>query len=258
MQQTRALIESQGYQVIYGDTDSTFVWLKRAHDNDEAIEIGRKLAQLVNHWWQNHLQQTLGLTSALELQFETHYCRFLMPTIRGAEQGSKKRYTGMAQTPDGEKIVYKGLETVRTDWTPLAQQFQQQLYARIFRQQPYQAWLREYVEKTLNGEFDDLLVYRKRLRRPLSDYQKNVPPHVRAARLSDDYNRQIGRPLQYQNGGWISYVMTLNGPEPLETRHSTLDYTHYVERQLQPVADAILPFLQDDFSSLINGQMGLF
>ncbi|WP_440867146.1 DNA polymerase II [Symbiopectobacterium purcellii] len=258
MQQTRALIESQGYQVIYGDTDSTFVWLKRAHENDEAIEIGHKLAQLVNHWWQNHLQQTLGLTSALELQFETHYCRFLMPTIRGAEQGSKKRYAGMAQTPDGEKMVYKGLETVRTDWTPLAQQFQQQLYARIFRQQPYQAWLREYVEKTLSGEFDDLLVYRKRLRRPLSDYQKNVPPHVRAARLADDYNLQIGRPLQYQNGGWISYVMTLNGPEPLETRHSTLDYTHYVERQLQPVADAILPFLQDDFSSLITGQMGLF
>ncbi|MCW2476060.1 DNA polymerase II [Candidatus Symbiopectobacterium sp. NZEC151] len=258
MQQTRALIEAQGYQVIYGDTDSTFVWLKRAHDNDEAIEIGRKLAQLVNHWWQNHLQQTVGLTSALELQFETHYCRFLMPTIRGAEQGSKKRYAGMAQTPDGEKIVYKGLETVRTDWTPLAQQFQQQLYARIFRQQPYQTWLREYVEKTLNGEFDDLLVYRKRLRRPLSDYQKNVPPHVRAARLADDYNRQIGRPLQYQNGGWISYVMTQSGPEPMETRHSTLDYTHYVERQLQPVADAILPFLQDDFSSLITGQMGLF
>jgi DNA polymerase elongation subunit (family B) len=29
MRQTKALIESQGYDVIYGDTDSTFVWLKR-------------------------------------------------------------------------------------------------------------------------------------------------------------------------------------------------------------------------------------
>lgn len=28
MRQTRELIEAQGYQVIYGDTDSTFVWLK--------------------------------------------------------------------------------------------------------------------------------------------------------------------------------------------------------------------------------------
>lgn len=29
MRQTKALIEAQGYDVIYGDTDSTFVWLKR-------------------------------------------------------------------------------------------------------------------------------------------------------------------------------------------------------------------------------------
>ena len=29
MRQTKALIEAKGYDVIYGDTDSTFVWLKR-------------------------------------------------------------------------------------------------------------------------------------------------------------------------------------------------------------------------------------
>ncbi len=31
MRQTKALIEAKGYDVIYGDTDSTFVWLKRPH-----------------------------------------------------------------------------------------------------------------------------------------------------------------------------------------------------------------------------------
>ncbi|MBJ7222827.1 MULTISPECIES: DNA polymerase II [unclassified Brenneria] len=258
MLKTRELIEAQGYQVIYGDTDSTFVWLTRPHTEQEAAVIGKKLVRQVNQWWQTHLRQTHGLTSALELEFETHFRRFLMPTIRGAEQGSKKRYAGMIATPQGEKMVFKGLETVRTDWTPLAQQFQQQLYLLIFQQKPYQEWLREYVGKTLNGEFDALLIYRKRLRRRLDDYQRNVPPHARAARIADDYNRQQGRPLQYQNGGWISYVITTNGPEPLETRRSPLDYQHYVERQLQPVADAILPFLHDDFATLITGQMGLF
>nr|WP_113865463.1 DNA polymerase II [Brenneria salicis]NMN90509.1 DNA polymerase-2 [Brenneria salicis ATCC 15712 = DSM 30166]RBP64836.1 DNA damage-inducible DNA polymerase II [Brenneria salicis ATCC 15712 = DSM 30166]RLM31559.1 DNA polymerase II [Brenneria salicis ATCC 15712 = DSM 30166] len=258
MRKTRELIEEQGYEVIYGDTDSTFVWLKRAHTEEEAAQIGNALVRHVNHWWREHLQQTQRLTSALELEFEIHFCRFLMPTIRGAEQGSKKRYAGMIATPQGEKMVFKGLETVRTDWTPLAQQFQQQLYLRIFQQKPYQAWLREYVSKTLNGGFDDLLIYRKRLRRRLDDYQRNVPPHARAAKIADDYNRQQGRPLQYQNGGWINYVITINGPEPLETRHSPLDYQHYVERQLQPVADAILPFLHDDFATLVTGQMGLF
>ncbi|BFO08235.1 hypothetical protein GGER_07450 [Serratia rubidaea] len=89
MRQTRSLIEARGYQVIYGDTDSTFVWLKQAHDEQQATQIGRELVQYVNQWWQQHLQQQYQLTSALELEFETHYSRFLMPTIRGAEQGSK-------------------------------------------------------------------------------------------------------------------------------------------------------------------------
>ncbi|AIR70608.1 DNA polymerase II [Dickeya fangzhongdai] len=258
MRQTRSLIEAKGYQVIYGDTDSTFVWLKRAHREDEADAIGRELVAYINDWWQQHLHQQHGLNSALEMEYETHFHRFLMPTIRGAELGSKKRYAGMTITGQGEQMVFKGLETVRSDWTPLAQQFQQQLYQRIFHREPYQEWVREYVAKTLNGEHDDLLVYRKRLRHKLSDYQRNVPPQVRAARMADDYNRQHDRPLQYQSGGWISYVITVNGPEPLENRRSPLDYSHYVEKQLQPVADAILPFIHDDFATLITGQMGLF
>lgn len=259
MLRTRQLIEAQGHTVIYGDTDSTFVWLRRAHGQEEAAQIGRALVDHVNHWWREHVQQEYGLESALELQFETHYKRFLMPTIRGAEEGSKKRYAGLVTRADGtDEMVYKGLETVRTDWSPLARQFQQELYSRIFHRQPYQDYVRDYVRKTLAGEFDDRLIYRKRLRRTLDDYERNVPPHVRAARIADDYNDQQGRPRQYQNGGWISYVITVAGPEPLEIRSAPIDYDHYVTRQLQPVADAILPFVDDDFSTLIGGQLGLF
>jgi DNA polymerase-2 len=259
MLRTRQLIEAQGHAVIYGDTDSTFVWLRRAHDQEEAAQIGRSLVDHVNQWWREHVQEEYGLQSALELQYETHYKRFLMPTIRGAEEGSKKRYAGLVTRADGrEEMVYKGLETVRTDWSLLARQFQQELYLRIFQRQPYQEYVRDYVRKTLAGEFDDRLIYRKRLRRTLDDYQRNVPPHVRAARIADDYNDRQGRPRQYQNGGWISYVITVAGPEPLEIRSAPIDYDHYISRQLQPVADAILPFVDDDFSTLIGGQLGLF
>ena len=259
MRRTRELIEAQGYAVIYGDTDSTFVWLKRAHSDEDAAQIGRNLVAQVNQWWREHLQQELGLNSALELQFETHFSRFLMPTIRGAEEGSKKRYAGLVTKADGsQEMIYKGLETVRSDWSPLAQDFQQELYRRIFDRVPYQDYVRDYVRRTLAGELDDRLVYRKRLRRQLGDYQRNVPPHVRAARLADEYNDAQGRPRQYQSGGWISYVITLAGPEPLEIRRAPIDYDHYITRQLQPVADAILPFVQDDFSTLIGGQLGLF
>ena len=259
MRQTRELVEAQGYEVIYGDTDSTFVWLGSAHGQEDAGRIGRALVQHVNDWWREHLQTAFGLQSALELQYETHFTRFLMPTIRGAEEGSKKRYAGLVVHSDGrEEMVYKGLETVRSDWSPLARRFQQELYQRIFHRQPHQDYIRDYVRRILSGEFDELLIYRKRLRRQLDDYERNVPPHVRAARLADEYNDRMNRPRQYQRGGWISYVISVNGPEPLEVRHAPIDYDHYVTRQLQPVADAILPFVNDDFSTLVGGQMGLF
>jgi DNA polymerase-2 len=259
MHLTRKLIEDQGYQVIYGDTDSTFVWLKHAHTNQQADDIGRALVSHVNQWLGHYMRQEFDLDNALELQYETHYRRFLMPTIRGSELGSKKRYAGLITTADGgEEMIYKGLETVRSDWTPLAQQFQQALYLRIFKGEAYQDYVRDYARRTASGEFDELLVYRKRLRRSLGDYERNVPPQVRAARIADEYNRAQGRPLQYQNGGWIRYVMTLAGPEPLEVRRSPIDYEHYLSRQLQPVADAILPFVRDDFESLTSAQQTLF
>ncbi len=257
MRKTKELVESQGYDVIYGDTDSTFVWLKRAHNEEDAARIGRELVKFVNAWWSAELQKQ-GLTSAMELEFETHFCRFLMPTIRGTETGSKKRYAGMIQTGDEQKMVFKGLETVRTDWTPLAQQFQQTLFLRIFRNEPYQDFIRETIDKLMAGEFDDRLVYRKQLRRPLAEYQRNIPPHVRAARLADEHNARLGRPLQYQSRGSIKYVWTTSGPEPLAYQQSPLDYEHYLTKQLEPIADGILPFVHDDFATLLTGQLGLF
>jgi DNA polymerase-2 len=259
MHRTRELIEAQGYQVIYGDTDSTFVWLGRAHADGDADHIGRALVVHVNEWWREHLREELGLECALELEYEVHYRRFLMPTVRGSDEGSKKRYAGLVTKPDGsEEMVYKGLETVRTDWTPLAQQFQQGLYLRIFKGEPYEDYVRDYVTRTMRGEFDEMLVYRKRLRRPLADYERNVPPHVRAARMADEHHQGQGRPAQYRNGGWIRYLMTVAGPEPLEMQRSPIDYEHYLTRQLEPVADAILPFLGDSFARMTSKQQELF
>lgn len=257
MLQTKALIEAEGYDVIYGDTDSTFVWLKHQHSEEAAAKIGQHLVETVNRWWTAHMQQQ-GLESALELEFETHFCRFLMPTIRGTDQGSKKRYAGMIQEGDTQRMVFKGLETVRTDWTPLAQQFQQSLYLRIFRNEPYQDYVRETIASLMAGELDAQLVYRKRLRRPLAEYERNVPPHVRAARLADEENQKRGRAPQYQNRGTIKYLWTTSGPEPVDYQRSPLDYDHYLTKQLQPVADGILPFLDDDFATLMTGQLGLF
>ncbi|CAN7535604.1 DNA polymerase II [Pseudoduganella sp. LjRoot289] len=259
MKLTRELVEREGYDVIYGDTDSIFIWLKKEYGNGEALAIGQGLADKINLWWKDTLQRELGLESQLEIEFDTHFRKFFMPTIRGSELGSKKRYAGLSANAQGEEeVIYRGLEVARSDWTPLAHQFQKGLFNRIFRNEPYQDYVRDYARKTVSGEYDDLLVYRKRLRHRLDEYQVNVPPQVRAARLADAYNQSLQRPLRYQNGGWISYVMTTGGPEPLEVVKSSIDYQHYVSKQLQPIADAILLPLHDSFAGLTTSQGNLF
>ena len=140
----------------------------------------------MNAWWQAQVREEFQLESALEVQFETHYKRFLMPTVRGSDKGSKKRYAGVVETRGSDRLVFKGLETVRTDWTRLAREFQEELYRRIFMQQDYADYVKDLTARVLAGELDDQLVYRKRLRRKLVDYERNIPPHVQAARLCEE------------------------------------------------------------------------
>jgi len=245
--ESRDFIENSGYQVIYGDTDSLFVHIAKAQDAKECHQIGESLMTSLNEWWTKRLQEEFKLTSNLEVEFETHFQRFLMPTVRGMATGSKKRYAGMVSGKNGQaELLVKGLEAARTDWTPLAREFQRELLTRVFTDQPFEDYVRNTAEQLKNGELDDLLVYRKRLRRPLSDYQRNVPPHVQAARKLK------------KSGSWIKYVITRNGPEPVDALESAPDYQHYLEKQLAPAADGILQFMDTSFGTLTDSQMQMF
>ncbi|NHN37567.1 DNA polymerase II [Pseudomaricurvus alcaniphilus] len=258
---SRELIEELGHRVIYGDTDSVFVCLEGAAGKSlaEINEQGTALASYLNAWWSEHLQQHYQLQSFLEIEYETHYSRFLMPTIRGMETGSKKRYAGLIERGNGEpQLVFKGLEAVRTDWTPLAREFQRELYRRVFLELPYE----DYIFETLNDiraqKLDAKLYYRKRIRRHLADYTRNVPPHVQAARKADDWLRANGNKPRYERGGWIRYALTVNGAEPLERLLSPLDYELLIERQIAPIVDGIVQFLGTSFARIAGRQIGLF
>jgi DNA polymerase-2 len=253
LNRTRDAIEAAGHRVIYGDTDSVFVWIQEARSDEQAEAAGRLLERDLNVWWTDRIREEFGLESVLELQFETHFKRFLMPTIRGSEKGSKKRYAGVVPGKGGDQLVFKGLESVRTDWTRLARTFQEELYGRIFREECYADYVKDVTARLLAGDEDPQLVYRKRLRRRLDDYQRNVPPHVQAARLC----AERGLPVPTR-GSWVEYVITTSGAEPAARPLAPLDYQHYVDRQLAPVADGILGFVGSSFSALTEKQIGLF
>ena len=268
MKQTVRLIEAEGYQVIYGDTDSVFVALGYSAAAQQADAIGKSLSEKINRYWEVSLQQQYAITSFLEMEYETHFLKFFMPTIRGSEKGSKKRYAGLLCTAGAEqnKIVYKGLETVRTDWTPLAREVQQELYRRVFNNEPYNHFLQEIIKRLKSGQLDNKLVYRKRLRQQLSAYQKHIPPHAQAAIKARAYAGAhesnalpgSGKKQPYQNGGWVEYVITVNGPETLEFQTSPLDYQHYINRQIAPVVESLLQALGDSLEQITQDQYELF
>lgn len=255
-------IRQQGFDVIYGDTDSVFVWIKKTVTDEQADIIGNNLIIDINQYFAEKFQQEYGIKSYLELEYETHYRQFFMPALRGSDTGSKKRYAGLkaGYGCDGkDEVVFKGLEVVRSDWTRLAKIFQRELFSRYFKNIDYHQWLANFVSQCLAGEFNDLLIYRKRLRRPLSDYQYSQPPHAKAAKKYDEQRRQQGLHEKFKTrGGWIDYIMTKNGPEPIQYQSSAIDYYHYIDKQLIPIADALFQFTGEDFGTISGLQPSLF
>ncbi|MGK0247436.1 MAG: DNA polymerase-2 [Oleispira sp.] len=269
IQRSAQWIETQGYDVIYGDTDSVFVWLKEKKTQTQADAIGKQLSTDLNGWWRDTIQHEHQLQSLLEIEYETHYHRFFMPSIRGAETGSKKRYAGTVQKVliNGgltTETIFKGLEAVRSDWTPLAREFQRQLFQHVFSEQPFKEWMKTEVADLMAGHKNQQLIYRKRLRQPLGEYQRNVPPHAKAAAVLELWRKRQGLPLLYQDrGGWVQYLMTTSGPQPLDVYNSAggalkIDYQHYLEKQLAPVCDGLLALYNTSFAKICGQQMTLF
>ncbi len=260
LKRTGSWIEDKGYQVIYGDTDSIFVSIGNDKSSQQAKQIGIELQGLVNERWRNVLLQDFNISSQLDIEFETHFSKFLMPTIRGynlagqkKKVGTKKRYAGLV---DG-KLLFKGLETVRSDWTALSKDFQQELYRMVFNNEPVSDYIIKIVDELKQGCYDDKLIYKKKIRRKLNDYV-NTPPHIKAALIANEVLKKRGLDKRYGHRRTIEYVMTIDGVQPLEFNDSKLDYDFYVEKQLKPIADDILPFIESDFESIAGNQLGLF
>ncbi|MDK1287295.1 DNA polymerase II [Pseudoalteromonas umbrosa] len=231
MQTTRRWIEGMGYEVIYGDTDSTFVKVADAASAKDCQDIGKSLMAMINERWADELEKQYQLSSFLEIEFETHYSPFFMPTIRGQETGSKKRYVGQIESKGQPELVFKGMETVRSDWTSVAKEYQQALIRALFDDKSVVEITEHYIGLITSGQVDDKLIYKKRLGKPLDAYVKNIPPHVRAAKEAT----RLGLVNGLGKGSQIAYYISQSGPQLYIKALTQLDYTHYIEKQILPI-----------------------
>jgi len=247
LESTSRQLRDWGYGVLYGDTDSVFVHLKEEERSD-GDATGRNLVLKVNEYFREIIRTNFGVPSLLELELERRYVKLFLPAMRtSGGEAAVKRYAGLL--PDGGLDI-KGMEFVRSDSTQLARDFQYELFRRYFNGEALGPWIRDIVRRLRSGEFDERLVYKRRLSRRAADY-KSPPPHVRAARLLDpDGSKNIRR---------VEYLMTPNGPVPLELKPSEIDYNHYIEKQLRSLADDVLIYGGESFDAILGGrQLELF
>jgi DNA polymerase-2 len=240
IKKTQKLLEGENQKVIYGDTDSIFV--DSTGSKKDSVELGKKLEKEINSFYDNYIIKDFKRKSFLELEFEKLYLSLIIPPVRGSKSGAKKRYAGLRKEGSGEKMEVVGLEAIRGDWTEAAQIFQKELLDLIFHKKDFKKYISEFVSKLKSGKADDLLVYRKRLRKNLEEYIKTTPPHVKAARK-----------LKVVEGNLIEYVITSAGPEPISDLKHKIDYEHYIDKQIKPIANSLLGFFDVSFDEILNG-----
>ncbi|KAJ0422161.1 hypothetical protein BJY00DRAFT_300527 [Aspergillus carlsbadensis] len=110
-------VEKWGAEVVYGDTDSLFVYLK-GRSRQEAFDVGEEIARAV----------TDMNPHPVKLKFEKvyHPCVLL----------AKKRYVGFKYEHRDQKepeFDAKGVETVRRDGTPAEQKIEEKALKLLFR-----------------------------------------------------------------------------------------------------------------------------
>jgi len=157
------------------------------------------------------------------------------------QAAAKKRYAGLLEKNGEEELEVVGLESIRGDWTDAAKEFQKEILMKIFHKEEIFSFIKSYVKKIKSGSLDSKLVYRKSIRKNLDEYTKITPPHVKAARLLDSLDSNL-----------IEYYITEGGPEPIQKLKHKLDYDHYIEKQIKPIANQVLSLFNKDFDAIMD------
>ena len=117
---------------------------------------------------------------------------------------------------------------------------------RIFHKKEVSDFIKKFVEDLKTGKYDDLLVYKKSLRKGIGGYQVESQ-HLKAAKK-----------LKTITSNLIEYVITTDGPEPIQNQKHKIDYGHYIDKQIKPIADSVLCFYNTSFDELLSNQYSLF
>ncbi|TKA26043.1 hypothetical protein B0A50_05555 [Salinomyces thailandicus] len=228
-------VERWGAEVVYGDTDSLFVYLK-GRTRDEAFKIGDEISKRV----------TEMNPRPVKLKFEKvyHPCVLL----------AKKRYVGFKyESPSQQEPEFdaKGIETVRRDGTPAEQKIEEKALKILFRTSDLsqvKQYFQKQCTKIMQGRVSvQDFCFAKEVK--LGSYADKGPPPPGALIATKRMLRDPRSEPQY--GERVPYVVIAGGPgarlwercvEPerlIFDEQAELDAEYYISKNLIPPLERI-------------------
>ncbi|TFK30449.1 hypothetical protein FA15DRAFT_607802 [Coprinopsis marcescibilis] len=231
-----------GAQVVYGDTDSMFIYL-RGRTKDEAFRIGYEIADTV----------TAMNPAPIKLKFEKVY----FPCVLMA----KKRYVGFKyEAIDATEPAFdaKGIETVRRDGVLAQRKMTETCLKLLFRtrdlSQIKSYCCRSFMKLLENKANPQDFIFAKEVK--MGTYSENGPPPpgvVVAARKTvqdPNYEAQYGERVPYLiakgEPGARLVDRAVDPTEFFEDGDLQLDAEYYINRVLIPPLDRILSLVGAD------------
>jgi len=246
IQKTKKIVEKDRHlQVVYGDTDSIMVKLKTA-DLEEAFIRGKDIEKKINK----------ELEGVVQIKIENVFKSLLVLT--------KKRYAGLSyEKADGEwkeKLLMKGIETVRRDWCDLVSKTLYDVLEIVLKEQnPKKAF--KYVKGILNklekSEIPvDELVITKSISKPLKEY-KGIQPHVELVKKLKKRSPASAPGVGDRVGFVIVKGLRLmsdraEDPEYVKARKLKIDSKYYIQSQLLPPLERVFEAIGVSKSELIG------
>ncbi len=213
--------EDEGFEVVYGDTDSLL------------CKVGDKSRDEVEEFLEKVNDDMPGM---MELELEDYFKRGVFI--------AKKRY---AMVSEEGKMEVKGLEFVRRDWAALAKRTQEEVLKAILHDgSPEKAAeiVQEVTKDVEQGRVDleDLIIHTQ-LKKPIEDY-KSEGPHVVAAKRLKERGKEIepGMTIRYivekGSGNVSDHAIPVS---MFGDREYSPDY--YIEHQILPAVMRVMEVL---------------
>ncbi|MFB6282472.1 MAG: DNA polymerase domain-containing protein [Halobacteria archaeon] len=187
IEHTRDAVEKLGYDVIYGDTDSTLVELDPDMDTDEIIDVGLDLEEKVNDSYDEFAKEEFNADEhRWDIEFEKLYRRFF-------QAGQKKRYAGHLVWKEGsevDEIDITGFEYKRSDVSQATKEIQSEVIETIIKGGEFEEvseYLQDVVERFKDGEFGlEYAAIPGGIGQALDAYD-NDTAHVKGARYANEH-----------------------------------------------------------------------